>query len=154
MSSDGRAPAADGAEGGARTAVLAIELSQRAGSVALRVGGLASARAVPAATSDRDELMPAIQALVRDAGCTPRDIDTVMVSIGPGGFTGLRVSIATAKALSLALGARLVGVPSALIVARCIAQRDGIRDGTVGVALAVKADTAWLERVELAGGEP
>lgn len=126
-------------------AVLAIELSQRQGSVALRVapGGSVATRIVPPASDERDELMPAIEALVAGAGCVPGDIGVVAVSVGPGGFTGLRVAVATAKALALALGARVVAVPSALVVARSV---PGV-NGVLGVVLAAKGDTAWLHAV-------
>ena len=46
----------------------------------------------------------------RDAGRTLRDLDAVVVGLGPGPFTGLRVGIATAAALGDGLGVPVHGV--------------------------------------------
>jgi tRNA threonylcarbamoyl adenosine modification protein YeaZ len=138
------------------SATLALETSQRAASVALRAGPGAEilCAPVPPSTDERDELMPAIAALAREAGVAPDALGLVAVSIGPGGFTGIRVAVATAKALALATGATVVGVPSALVVARSVAGARGLGDGLVGVALAAKGESAWLERVEVRHGVP
>lgn len=133
---------------------LAIELSQRDGSVALRprAGAAVESAVVERSTNDRDMLMPAIDTLVRGAGLGPRDLGVVAVSVGPGGFTGLRVAIATAKALALGTGARVIAVPSGLVVAQSVASAEALPDGWCGVALAAKGASVWMERVRLQGG--
>jgi tRNA threonylcarbamoyl adenosine modification protein YeaZ len=45
-----------------------------------------------------------------DAGLVVRDVSRIVVGIGPGGFTGLRIGIATALALGQALRVPVVGV--------------------------------------------
>ncbi len=67
-----------------------------------------------------DDLMPAIDRLCTRSGAAPADIGTVAVSIGPGGYTALRVAIATAKMIAAATGARTVPVPSACVAAWCL----------------------------------
>jgi len=57
-------------------------------------------------------LTPAIEHLCRQVRLDLRDIGAIAVDIGPGMFTGLRVGIATAKALSYARRLPMVGVPS------------------------------------------
>ena len=93
---------------------LAIELAGRSGEVAIgRNDDLLAVEPVDTGARDRDDLMPAIDRLLRRVGIAswPRDIREVYVSIGPGGFTGLRVAVTTAKMLGFALPARLAAVP-------------------------------------------
>jgi tRNA threonylcarbamoyladenosine biosynthesis protein TsaB len=64
-----------------------------------------------------DDLLPAIDRLVRAAGFHSTDLALVAVSVGPGGFTALRIAVTVAKALALATGARCVPVPTACALA-------------------------------------
>ncbi len=60
-----------------------------------------------------EELLSRLDALLAHAGAEPTDLAAVVVGTGPGSFTGLRIGLATAKTLSYALGAPLIGVPTA-----------------------------------------
>jgi tRNA threonylcarbamoyladenosine biosynthesis protein TsaB len=50
------------------------------------------------------ELMPAIDGLMREAGLGFSELDALAVGTGPGGFTGLRIGIATAHGIAQATG--------------------------------------------------
>jgi tRNA threonylcarbamoyladenosine biosynthesis protein TsaB len=56
------------------------------------------------------QLLPAVVELLEREALEWSDIDRIAVGIGPGTFTGLRIGIATAKALSRAREIPLVGV--------------------------------------------
>jgi len=137
-------------------AILAIEASQRKASIALRPSPSAVAveHVVPEPDAEHDHLMSVIDAAFRAAGIGPRDLRAIAVSCGPGGFTGLRVSCATAKAIADATGCALVAVPSALVVARTRVRVGGLADGPCSVPLAEKAGTAWVSDVVVEGGWP
>ena len=98
--------------------LLAIECSQRCGGVALqdRAGRIHERRFETGARRD-DVLQPTIESLFRDCDLVPGDLEGCGCSIGPGGFTGLRITVATARALGMALGVPLYGIPSAMVAA-------------------------------------
>ena len=55
-------------------------------------------------------LLADVDALVRQAGAHPRDITGLAVGIGPGSFTGIRIGLAAARGLALALDLDAAGV--------------------------------------------
>jgi tRNA threonylcarbamoyladenosine biosynthesis protein TsaB len=59
-----------------------------------------------------ETLAPAIDFVRRQAGIELDEIGAVAVDVGPGLFTGLRVGLATAKALASALQVPMIGVSS------------------------------------------
>jgi tRNA threonylcarbamoyladenosine biosynthesis protein TsaB len=98
--------------------LLAIDTALDAVSVCLVDGEDVLANAE--AKSDRrhgEMLTPMIQSVLREAGCTVHDIGNIAVDVGPGLFTGMRVGMATAKAMAEVLEANLVGVSSLEVVA-------------------------------------
>jgi tRNA threonylcarbamoyl adenosine modification protein YeaZ len=69
-------------------------------------------RAVPSGTQHAELLTPAIRGALADAGLAMADLGAVVVGLGPGPFTGLRVGVVTGAALGDALGLPVVGVCS------------------------------------------
>jgi tRNA threonylcarbamoyl adenosine modification protein YeaZ len=69
-------------------------------------------RAVPSGTRHAEELTPALRAALAGAGVRLADVEAVVVGLGPGPFTGLRVGVVTAAALADARGIPAVGVCS------------------------------------------
>lgn len=64
-----------------------------------------------------ETLAPAVDFLRRQTGIGLDELGVVAVDVGPGLFTGLRVGVATAKALAYALRVPMIGVPSLDLVA-------------------------------------
>lgn len=98
---------------------LALETSGRTGSVALAEDGRVLAEEqFPHGLKHAAGLVPILDRLCAARGWTPRDVEEVYVSAGPGSFTGLRVGVTVAKSLAFATGARLVAVPTVEVLAR------------------------------------
>jgi tRNA threonylcarbamoyladenosine biosynthesis protein TsaB len=55
-------------------------------------------------------LLEDVDALLRQGGASPRSIDALAVGVGPGSFTGVRLGLATARGLALALEVPVAGV--------------------------------------------
>ena len=66
----------------------------------------------PSGTRHAELLTPAIRAALSGAGLAMGQIEVVVVGLGPGPFTGLRVGVVTAAALGDARGLPVVGVCS------------------------------------------
>jgi tRNA threonylcarbamoyladenosine biosynthesis protein TsaB len=124
--------------------LLAIEASQKRGGVSVRDrrGQVHVEWLAPSSRHD-DDLMPAIDRLYARLRLEPMATDALGVSIGPGGFTGLRIAVSTVKMLAEVLGAKIIAVPSALVVAESYEGPEPII-----VALASKRQTVWATRLK------
>jgi len=99
-----------------RGLVLAFDTATAVATCALlRDGEVLGERTTQAAAvlADADELL-------RAAGLGPADLDRLVVGTGPGSFTGIRIGLAAARGLALAVGVRVAGVSTldALAVGR------------------------------------
>jgi tRNA threonylcarbamoyladenosine biosynthesis protein TsaB len=61
-------------------------------------------------TSRAVTVLEDVDALLRQAGAHTRELEGIAVGIGPGSFTGVRIGLATARGLALALGVSVAGV--------------------------------------------
>jgi len=98
-----------------------------------------------ASKRDVDEVMPAIATAADELGINPIDVELIVVAIGPGGFTGLRTSIAMSKMIAYATGAKVIPIETAIVIVQ--AENNGC--GPYLVISCVKRDSFWLSRVDL-----
>ena len=92
-------------------AVLAFDTSGPWCAAAVIVGGATRAfRHLDMARGQAEALMPLLDTVLADAGLGWSDFAAIGVGVGPGNFTGIRISVATARGLSLALGVPAIGV--------------------------------------------
>ena len=93
--------------------ILAIDTSTRLISIALHSGRqLLAEHSWHSANQHSVELAPAIEKMLVNAGVSTNELQALAVAQGPGSFTGLRIGIAVAKAMALALQVPLVAVPT------------------------------------------
>ena len=98
--------------------ILSLETATLAGSISISRDGnvLASCGGNPA-VSHSNTLLRDIDDLLSQVNLTIRDVDLFAVANGPGSFTGLRIGIATVKALAATLHRPCVGVPTLAAIA-------------------------------------
>ena len=101
--------------------------------VGLAIDGAAVATAqVDDRMAHVEQLTPLIRRVCADAGVAPTELTDVVVGLGPGPYTGLRVGIVTARVLAEIAGARLHGICSLDVIAAQYATsgaRRGVRGG-------------------------
>jgi tRNA threonylcarbamoyladenosine biosynthesis protein TsaB len=102
--------------------ILAFDTSYNACSVAVGVGmGSRQQRVVDRfeamAKGQAERLLPMVADTLAAAGLALSSIDRLAVTLGPGTFTGTRITIAAARALALATRCPLVGLSSLEVIA-------------------------------------
>jgi tRNA threonylcarbamoyl adenosine modification protein YeaZ len=91
--------------------VLGFDTSAAHCAAAVISGGrVLAARTEAMETGQAERLMPLLAEVLAESGLGYRDLDAIGVGTGPGNFTGVRISVAAARGLSLGLGVPAVGV--------------------------------------------
>jgi tRNA threonylcarbamoyladenosine biosynthesis protein TsaB len=90
--------------------ILALETATDPGSVALWLDGRLVARDCPRELSNSEALLPAAAAMLKTEGLGFSSLDGIAFGMGPGSFTGLRVSCGVAQGLAVALEKPLLGI--------------------------------------------
>ena len=88
------------------TTIFAFDTATSAASCALLCDGEVAGERLTEARS----ILAAADELVRGAGLDPGDLDAIVVGTGPGSFTSIRIGLATARGVGLALDAPAAGV--------------------------------------------
>jgi tRNA threonylcarbamoyladenosine biosynthesis protein TsaB len=129
--------------------LLAIDCSAGACSVALAEAGEIRAAARLRLTRGHSEvILPMVERVLAEAGCTADSLDVVAATVGPGSFTGLRIGLAAARGLALAVGARTVPVTSL----EALAHAAGPADTPLLAALDSKRGDLFCQWFDGAGG--
>jgi len=95
-----------------------------------------------------ERLMPMIEAALSEARVGFEDLDRVAATTGPGSFTGVRIGVAAARGLALALGIEAVGVGSLSALALPVMRSR--HAGTLAAVLDAKRKEVYVEARELA----
>jgi tRNA threonylcarbamoyladenosine biosynthesis protein TsaB len=142
--------------------MLVLETSHRAASVALAVGDtIVGEKMLDDQRRHARDLAPALQELLKAHDWRLRDVHGVIVSRGPGSYTGLRVGLMSAKMLAYATGCPLLAIATfPAIASQAVAAEVNVdviadaqqgnvymqRFGTHPAALAIMPFEQWLER--------
>ena len=105
-------------------ALLAFDTATEHLSIALAVHGRVWTHEAAGGAQASARLIPAILALLAQAGVTLRELDAIAFGRGPGAFTGLRTACSVAQGLAFGAGKRVLPIDSLLAVAEDARGRD------------------------------
>ncbi len=120
------------------TKLIAFDTSAAHCAAALLLGDRVITRVDEMARGQAEHLMPMLENMLIAAGLNWRDLDAIGVGIGPGNFTGIRISVSAARGLALGLGKPAIGVST------LEAQTFGL-DGAVLSCLDARGDRAYIQ---------
>ena len=136
--------------------ILAIDTATEAASLALAQedGEIIATLGWRAGRNHTMELHPAIDQMLGQTKAAVGDLTGVVVTIGPGSFTGIRIGLATAKGLSLGLDIPIVGIETLAAAANSFAWTErtvwsvvGVGRGQLAAAAYHKADDGRVRKI-------
>ncbi|MFZ1731839.1 MAG: tRNA (adenosine(37)-N6)-threonylcarbamoyltransferase complex dimerization subunit type 1 TsaB [Bacteroidota bacterium] len=135
--------------------ILAIETATQSLGVAILDGEQIRASVQINRGNAHDELLaPLCRDIVAQAGLQMKDLRGVAVSAGPGSFTGLRIGMAVAKGMVLALGIPLAVVPTHDAIAEGVARSWPHTEGaTLVVCIDAKREDIYAATYQLINHE-
>lgn len=101
---------------------LALDTANDRVAVALAGDGRETVRAEAISRGHAERLFPLIDELFAEAGRTVGDLGRIAVNIGPGSFTGIRIAVAAARGLGVALNVPVVGIDALRLIAASLGE--------------------------------
>jgi len=107
--------------------ILSLETATLAGSIAVSSGPTVLAKQVGRPdVSHSNTLLSDINEILSQLDLSIRDMDLFAVASGPGSFTGLRIGLATVKALATTLDRACIGIPTLEAIAHSAGGADAV----------------------------
>ena len=101
------------------------------------------------ARGQAERLMPMLEEMLAECDLNWADLDAIAVGIGPGNFTGIRISVAAARGLGMALGIPVIGISNFEIMRGGDA---GFRDASELVSVSAPRGQAYVQHMHF--GKP
>ena len=111
--------------------LLAIDTATESCSVALSVDGTYYHKSTVQPRGHAELVLPFIDEILSDANIQKTSIDGLIVGQGPGAFTGVRIGVAVAQGISLALNLKVIAVSNLTTLAFKIFKENNITDGKI-----------------------
>ncbi len=118
--------------------LLALDTSTDTMSIAVQFGDAVYAHTSAGGAQASATLIPAIEALLKQAGLHYAQLDAIAFGRGPGSFTGLRTACSVVQGLALGANVRVLPVDTLLILAqeaRILAEKEGCDSTRILAAL-------------------
>ena len=129
--------------------ILAIDSTTKKAAAALLLNdGSIVAKNIDNEITHSEKLLPLVDELLKENSLLVKDLDRLACTLGPGSFTGVRIGIATVKALAKVLKVDIIGVTSLNLLAA-----EGIKHNTkhkyVLATMDAKNDRIYYELFEI-----
>lgn len=133
--------------------ILGIDTATSAIGVGISIDGVvAGSFELDGSRRHAETLVPAIERVLLSSRCRYDELDAIAVDVGPGLFTGLRVGVATAKAIALAVGKPLLALSSLAISAHAHASAFPAREGEVVAVIDARRREVYAQVFSYSGG--
>lgn len=132
--------------------ILAFDCATVGGSVALMVNDTITTQRI-GRTAQAAELVPAIDALMRAANLNYADLGTIVSTVGPGSFTGVRIGLAALHGLVLVHPTPLKMLSTLEAMAWAVTTRAEV-PATFEVALRAGKGELYSQRFDNVEGKP
>jgi len=132
------------------TRILAIETSTELASAAILTDSEVFVRELSGVQTHSQGILPAIQAVLADAGVRLQDCDAIAFGCGPGAFTGIRTACGIVQ--GLAYGADLPVVPIVSLLAMAEAAREQAKSNEFVCILDARMNEVYWAQYRLVDG--
>lgn len=97
--------------------ILAIDSTTKKAAVALMLNDTTYVKEIDNEITHSEKLLPLVDEVLNENNVKVKDMDLLACTLGPGSFTGVRIGIATVKALAKVLNKKILGVTSLKLMA-------------------------------------
>lgn len=98
--------------------ILAIDTTTKKANVGIKTESLIKVKSIDNEVTHSEKLLPLIDEALKECNITIKDIDCIAATTGPGSFTGIRIGLATAKALAKVINANIFSIDSLSLLAK------------------------------------
>lgn len=130
--------------------ILAIDASSDECKIGIRKNGENLCRKAPAHRRQMEVIFPLLDGLLESADVKRNEIQSLIVPVGPGSFTGIRLTMTVGRAISAGLNVKLFGISSLKALAYTAARTSGVRN--IAVATDAKRNQVYFGAYSLKNG--
>lgn len=100
--------------------ILAIDTTTKKANVGIKTDNLITVKSIDNEITHSEKLLPLIDNTLKECNLTVKDIDCIAATTGPGSFTGIRIGLASAKALAKVTNAKIFSIDSLKLLAQSV----------------------------------
>ena len=100
--------------------ILAIDITTKKANVGISINGNNLVKSIDNEITHSEKLLPLIDEVLKASNCNLNDINLIACTTGPGSFTGIRIGLATIKAIAKITSAKIYTINSLELLANTI----------------------------------